>query len=141
MTTIARNRHKRTGERGASTIEFAFASLLFFLVTFGTIEFGWAVYNYNALAMAVRDGARWASVRGTTSGHPATDADIQNRVVSESLIPLSTSNVTVSPAASSRKPGASVTVAIAWTYAGLVPNLMPFTTIAMHSQTSMVILR
>lgn len=45
-------------KHGQSLIEFAFAVIPFFLISFGTIEFGWAVYSYNTINNAADEGAR-----------------------------------------------------------------------------------
>ncbi len=53
------NRHK---QKGAETVEFAMIALLFFAVLFAIIEFGRALFVWNALAEATRRGARMAVV-------------------------------------------------------------------------------
>jgi Flp pilus assembly protein TadG len=58
--------------RGQSLVEFAFASIVFFMMLFGIVEFGIAVWRYNMVADLAQEGARWASVRGSDSDAPAT---------------------------------------------------------------------
>src|SRR5262252_3023122 len=65
MCTVARR--FVDAESGQTLVEFALASLLFFTVLFGTIEFGLMVWRYNMLSDLAQEGARWASVRGATS--------------------------------------------------------------------------
>jgi Flp pilus assembly protein TadG len=47
---------------GAAMVEFAIVGALFFMVLFGTIEFGRTFFTYNALVEATRRGARVAAV-------------------------------------------------------------------------------
>ncbi|MEI6068791.1 MAG: TadE family protein [Methylococcaceae bacterium] len=49
-------------QKGAETVEFAMIALLFFAVLFAIIEFGRALFVWNALAEATRRGARMAVV-------------------------------------------------------------------------------
>ncbi|MGI8643753.1 MAG: TadE family protein, partial [Thermomicrobiales bacterium] len=46
-------------------MEFAFTSLIFFVIVFGTLDFGRAIYQYSQLHNAVREGARVAKVKPT----------------------------------------------------------------------------
>jgi len=54
-------------EDGASAVEFALilTPLLFLMI--GIVDFGLAVWGYNNLSEAVRQGARYAIVRGAES--------------------------------------------------------------------------
>ncbi len=67
----------RRSERGNELIELALLSVLFFSLVFGIMEFGRAVWIYGTVAHVAREGARWAAVRGSESGHAASAADIQ----------------------------------------------------------------
>src|SRR4029453_16216061 len=87
MTTIPSPMSLRRRERGAALVEFAIVSIVFFTFVFGVTEFGRMIYEYNLIATATRDGARWACVRGTNSGHPAGVSQIRNYVVGRALNP------------------------------------------------------
>lgn len=50
-------------ERGASLIEFAIAATVFLTVIFGILECGRLLWTHNALKDAVRQGARYATLR------------------------------------------------------------------------------
>jgi len=65
----------RKSERGASLVEFAIAATVFLTVTFAVLEFGRALWVYNALADAARKGARYAVL------HDATSIDDVKRMV------------------------------------------------------------
>jgi Flp pilus assembly protein TadG len=93
------NRGSRKSERGASLVEFTIAATVFLTVTFGVLEFGRALWVYNALADAARKGARYAAV------HDAASIDDVKRMVvygnpsgtgSPVVDNLSTTNVDVS---------------------------------------------
>lgn len=55
-------------QRGVAIVEFALVLPLLLLLTFITTEFGRALYQYNTLAKAVRDGARYLSVQTPGTG-------------------------------------------------------------------------
>src|SRR6266542_3951458 len=59
--------------RGDALTEFAFASAIFFVTVFGTVLFGIAVWRYNLIADLAQEGARWASVHGSTGSSPQAD--------------------------------------------------------------------
>ncbi|HEU4846404.1 MAG TPA: TadE/TadG family type IV pilus assembly protein [Burkholderiaceae bacterium] len=48
-------------QRGVASVELAFLIIPLLLLTFGTTEYGRAVYQYNTLAKASRDAARYLS--------------------------------------------------------------------------------
>ncbi len=56
-------RFKET-EDGATIVEMALASSILFASVFGIIMISFALYTYNYIAEAARDGARYAMVRG-----------------------------------------------------------------------------
>lgn len=81
---------RRATERGATLLEFALVSLVFFTMLFGIIEFSRALYAYHFVDHAAKTATRWAAVNGYTcdddgscdgtggmNAGPATAADIQ----------------------------------------------------------------
>ena len=60
------HRH-RDHERGVAALEFALIAPVFFLLIFGIIDFGLGIWTYNNISQAVREGARYAVVRGDGS--------------------------------------------------------------------------
>lgn len=101
MLTLSRDlRGRRGGECGESLVEFAFASVLFLSMVLGAIEFGIAVWNYNLVSDLAQEGARFAAVRGQTSG----------TACSGMALPCSASNGDVQAFVQSRAAGLSVTV-------------------------------
>ena len=69
MKELIRHLGDRHGdhERGASAVEFALVAPVFFLLIFGIVDFGLGIWTYNNLSQAVREGARYAIVRGAGS--------------------------------------------------------------------------
>ena len=61
-----RESRRRHGERGETLIEFAFASVIFFTMIFGAVEFGLAVWDHNLVSDLAQEGARFAAVRGAS---------------------------------------------------------------------------
>lgn len=54
--------HKHEGGRGQTLVEFALIAPIFFLIVFGLIDGGRAIYAYSTVANAARVGARAAIV-------------------------------------------------------------------------------
>jgi Flp pilus assembly protein TadG len=67
--------------RGQVLVEFALVSPVLLTLLFGTMQFGYAFYTYNNLEKAVRDGARYASMRAYQVGDAAYISDVRNVVV------------------------------------------------------------
>ncbi len=67
----------RRDERGAELVEFALISIVFFMLVFGVMEFGRAIWIYGTVAHVAREGTRFAIVRGSDSGRTATPADVE----------------------------------------------------------------
>jgi TadE-like protein len=65
----------RSGERGATLVEFSIAATVFLTSMFGVIEFGRALWTHNALSDAARRGARYAVT------HSAADIEKVKNVV------------------------------------------------------------
>jgi Flp pilus assembly protein TadG len=49
-------------EAGTTTIEFTIVALLFLMLTFGLVEFGYMLFQYNSATKALQFGARMAAV-------------------------------------------------------------------------------
>ena len=100
---------KKANQKGSIFIEFALSFLVLFTIFTGAFEFGYAFYAYNTLVNAVREGARYASLKpyDSASSTPSTafSAAVQNMVVYANPSPangaapilhgLSTSNVNI----------------------------------------------
>ena len=112
MNRLRRLRHRRRpGQRGQSLVEFAFVLPIIVLVIASFIEMGRAVFAYNTIANAARQGARVAAVNQLSA---LTDCD-ESRPIEDPYEPhwsirgcaiaaagalgISSANVTVSYAA------------------------------------------
>ena len=62
-------RHRRR-TKGQSLVEFSLVAPIFFLILFGIVEFGRAVYYIQILNNSAREGARYAIVHGNESTDP-----------------------------------------------------------------------
>jgi Flp pilus assembly protein TadG len=82
MTASVRKQpiRSRSGQRGATILEFSLSFLLVFTILIAIMEFARFVYSYNILAGATKEAARYAIVHGSKSGSPATEADIRAQV-------------------------------------------------------------
>jgi Flp pilus assembly protein TadG len=120
--------------RGNTLIEFAIISTLFILLSMGTLEFGRAVWAYNSLSQAAREGSRFAIVRGGDSGRAATGVQVGDYVRSRvsSFTPL-TVTTSWQP---DNKPGSLVRVQVQYTFSPVVPL---FPSIPLTSTSQMVI--
>lgn len=110
-------------QNGIHTVEFAIVGAVFFVLLFGVIEFGRALFTWNTLTEATRRGARLAVVC------PENHASIKNVAVFNSpdasgaspILPnLDSENVTI------EYPAGFVRVRIAgYQYSLLIPPLIP----------------
>lgn len=121
---------RRHPESGSIVIEFALSAFLILGFFIGIFQFGYMFYAYNVLVNAVRDGARYASLKpyDSASATPSSDflTAVQNQVVYGNSNPgngatpilngLTTDNVslvvTPGPAGLAMTPPASMTVSI-----------------------------
>lgn len=89
-TFVKRALRRARRDQGAALVEMAIVSSLLFAMLFGIFQISIALYAYNYVNEAAREGARWAIVRGgvCSTNTPnldhcgATSADIQTYVQS-----------------------------------------------------------
>ena len=95
MRRLLRLRRRAVNDdRGANLVEFALLAIPFLAITLGLVDFGRAIFAYNALVHGTREAARVAMVRGSHSGSPITATQIQT-LVQTRAIGLTPSGVTV----------------------------------------------
>ena len=132
-------RLRRRTERGETLIEFAFGSVIFFMMIFGALEFGIAVWNYNLVSDLAQEGARYAAVHGQTSGSPKTTADVATFVQSRaSGLPVTTTTPLGAPGTIAR--GQPVQVQVSHTLA-IGGGIIPFWNFPVVSQATMTVTR
>jgi len=73
-------------ERGAAMAEFAIVATVFFAMLMGIVETGLAAWQKNAASSDAREGARYAAVHGTRSGHVATVDSVSKYVKSITVL-------------------------------------------------------
>jgi Flp pilus assembly protein TadG len=113
---------RRRSQSGAAMIEGALVFMVFAILVAGIMELGVLGFAANAVTFAAHRAARFASLRGSTSGHVATAADIR-AVANSYASPLSSSSLTVDVTwLPNNAPGNSVEVAVTYT---VRPTVLP----------------
>lgn len=125
--------------RGASAVEAAFTLPLLILLSFGAIELGRIVWAQASITSAVKETARFASVRGAASGMAATGDQLEAMAVQLAELPAGS----LVPAVSwdpDNVPGSVVTVQLQHSY---TPITLPFASdgFTFSSTASMTIVR
>ncbi|MEO7193067.1 MAG: TadE/TadG family type IV pilus assembly protein [Vicinamibacterales bacterium] len=141
------------GDDGAELIEFALTAVILMVTILGTMEFGIAVWRYNMVSDLAQEGARWASVRGTTSVAPASAAAVGTYVQSRAngiTVAVTTTTASgnggsgactstaVNPSALAA--GAGICVRVQTSY-GAISGLLPGGVLNMESTAKMVMAR
>ena len=113
--------------RGAGAVEFAFCIPILMVLVGGMTELGRFLYTGDALANAVREGARVAIVRGSASGSPISAADLRN-LVKNRAASLSTQSMSVTVTYTpDNNPGSVVTIQAQYPLTFVMP---PFSALA-----------
>ena len=150
-----------TNENGQSIVEAAVSMGLLLCMVIGVMEGGWLLYAYHYTAYTAREGARWATVRGSACANttvatampcPVLASDVQTYVVgmsSAALIKLQPSDVSVSwqiapngtapcsPSTQCNNPGDQVVVKVSYNFLLSVP-LIPIPSVKVHSTSQMI---
>jgi Flp pilus assembly protein TadG len=137
--------HPKNRPDGATLIEFATILLLLLTILLGIMEAGRVVMNYHTLYEAVSEGARFASVNGSTSGPPPgprsiaeVDPLIKQKVVDAAVgLQLSTSDVQISWTPDNRS-GSTVSVSASYLY---VPFALGWSSFSLNSLSNVTVLR
>lgn len=85
-THTAGPRTRARAQRGIATIEFAICAPLLLLLMLATAELGRALFQYNTLVKAVRDGARYAATAATTDGTRTINLTDAIRLQTQNLV-------------------------------------------------------
>jgi Flp pilus assembly protein TadG len=122
---------------GQTAAEFAIMALPLLMITFGILMCGMAVYNYNFVCDAARDGVRYAIVHGSDTNPAATATDIKNYVLAEAQ-GMNKNNLSVSTTwLPNNNPGSVVKVKVTYNFQPLFP--MSKTVLPLSSSSQMVI--
>ena len=126
-------------QRGAAIVEWAFAGPIAIMLTLGAVEIGRAIFAQASITQAVKETARFASVRGAASGAAATTDQLA--AMAYQLAGLgktgTAANVTWAP---DNRPGSQVTITMQHDFA---PLTTPFngSSFTFNATASMTILR
>jgi Flp pilus assembly protein TadG len=123
-------------QRGAGLVEIALVTIPFFTLVLGVITAGYLVFLYNSTAYMAQQGARWASVHGSSSGSPATAATVATYVdgLAAGFVPGSlTVTTTWSP---NNSPGSTVSVQVAYAAQALSTLGFPSRSFTISSSSS-----
>jgi Flp pilus assembly protein TadG len=136
---LARLARLPADRRGGVAIEFAFIIPIAILLTIGAIEVARAVSVQASISQAAKETVRFASVRGSASGAPATEAQLEAMAVE--LADLADASTSASVAWDpDNKPGSDVTVAMQTTFSPVVLLFGP-SSYVLTSTASMTIVR
>jgi Flp pilus assembly protein TadG len=139
MRSVPRWLGRARDERGATLVEFALTAIIFLAVTLGIVESARMIHTYTIVTTVSREGARWAAVRGSTSGHAASMADVKSYVAGRSMGYVATAGVTVSWSPNN-SPGGTVAVDVESTFTPLLA-FVPLGTRTISSTSTMIVSR
>lgn len=122
---------------GATAVEFAFVLPMLLTLTLGAIDGGRAMLAFNTVEKLAKDGARFASVRGSEYTSPATQTEIETYVRGRAtgLNGVVTVNVNWMP---DNNPGSSVDVRITYPFDTI---FLPFNSITFDRTATLNIMR
>jgi Flp pilus assembly protein TadG len=128
---------------GQSAVEFAMGATAVLVLMFAIFNMAQAVYAYNWVTYAAREGTRWAAVRGSdvkTSSNPLTTAsDVQSYVEGETKgLNLSNMNVITTWSNPAEVPGSTVAVNVTYQF-NFTPPFSSLGPLNMSSTSQMVI--
>jgi len=113
---------RRRSCRGSAMVEGALVFLVFAVLMAAVFELGIVGFASNSVSFAAHRGARFASLRGSTSGHAATIDEIRESAKA-SAAPLNLSNLNVDVLwLPDNQPGSSVQVTVSY---AIRPALAP----------------
>lgn len=126
MQTDALFRRLRRSRDGSVVVEFALTAPIFFMLLFGVLQIGVAMWNYNALRGIAGEVSRWTVVQ-YQSNNQIANSQIQAKAQAVAIqAPFSLQQgrlgTTVTDAASQRVSGAKeITLSLTYRVPGLVP--------------------
>jgi Flp pilus assembly protein TadG len=119
--------------RGSTLVESALALTTFAILWAGIVELGFTGFAANSISFAAQRAARFASLRGSGSGHPAAVADIQT-TARQYAAPLSPDSLTVAVTwTPDNNPGSTVQVQVSYVFRS---RLLPLSSGALTLQST-----
>jgi len=121
-------------------VESALVTTVFLILLMGIADFGRMGFAYNSIAFAAHRAARWASTRGSSSGHAAALADVQAEAQAN-LTALDNTQLTVGVTwTPNNNPGSTVQVQLTYNFK---PLLIPIssTKLKLKSTSAQIIIQ
>ena len=100
LNNVGLNRRRKSGAsrfsmtRGSPSVEFAMVGIVFFLMLFAIMDYGWIMFAQMNIQQAVDDAGRYAST-GQESAARSRIASIINVIQTEMKVPLSSWNLSI----------------------------------------------
>jgi Flp pilus assembly protein TadG len=134
-----RAQHRRK-QRGSSMIEAGLVTSVFIIILVGIMDFACMGFALNSVNFAAHRAARYASLRGSSTSHPVTAAEVQTEAKSwiVALDPAAlTVNVNWTP---DNHPGSTVEVKLIYNYD---PMLVPISaaTLSLKSTSRQIVVQ
>jgi len=135
---------RERAESGQALVEFSLTIVIFMILVLGVVDVGRAVWNYNTLANATREGTRYAIVHGSASSAPsgpaANDASVR-AAVAKYASGLSSGNLTTTSTwlDGSNGAGARVKVTTSYRFNSIFSSLLGIAPFTMTSSSTMMI--
>ena len=126
--------------RGSTMLEPALVTSLFLTLLMGIADFGRMGFACNSIAFAAHRAARWASTRGSASGHAATVAAVQADALAN-VTALDNAQLTVGVTWSpNNNPGSTVQVQLTYNFQTL---LIPISskTLTLKSTSAQIVIQ
>ena len=121
--------------RGSTLVESAVVATVFLMLLAGVMEFGRLGFAYNCVSFAAQRAARFASVRGSSSGHAALASDVASAAKGYAL--LNAAQMTVATTwLPNNQPGSTVQVIVTYTFKSV---LVPVGTMTLQTTSRHII--
>lgn len=131
VTDVWQKDKKEKARSGQAIVEFSIVSVAFFLMVFGTIDFGRAIYMYSQLNNAVREGARYGKM------YPADTSEIKNKVTSYGNgLNVTSGDITVSCTGGCYPGCSDVTVSASMRFSAITQSFLGISPITMTSSAT-----
>lgn len=119
----SRPRLRSAARRGATLVELAFVTVVFLLLLVAIMEGGRMGFACSSVSFAAHRAARFAAVRGSGSGHPASASDIQ-AAAQAYIVALDNTKLTVTTTwMPDNQPGSTVQVRVSYGFATILVPL------------------
>lgn len=123
---------------GSSAAEFAIIVPILLGLTFGAIDGGRAMLTFNSIEKLAKDGARFASLRGSEYSSPATQTDVADHVKGQATV-LDDAKIAVAVTwTPDNEPGSVVAVRVTYAFDTL---FLPFGTLNFDRTSTLSIMR